>query len=146
MKDAGKSDNWSTLSVEEKEEEMLKNKSEYIIAISISLILLEIGFFYALVWYWSGFEWSPFGYETCGMEFIAILLLTYPAFILGLVIRVGLLFRWKFPHYVWYLPLILCSIVSCAFEKSLEFGIICIVSMLALPAVDFFGIKKSIRK
>ena len=53
---------------------MLKKRIEYLIAISSSLILLEIGFFYALVWYWSGFEWSPLGYETCGMEFIAILI------------------------------------------------------------------------
>ena len=58
----------------------MKKKIEYIISITVSLILLEIGFFYALAWYWSGFEWSPFGYETCGLEFIAILLLTYPAF------------------------------------------------------------------
>ena len=106
----------------------MKKKIEYIISIFISLILLEIGFFYALVWYWSGFEWSPFGYETCGMEFIAILLLTYPAFILGLLIRLGLLFRWKYPHYVWYLPLILCGIASCAIAKSLEMGIFCIAA------------------
>ena len=58
---------------------MLKKRIEYLIAISSSLILLEIGFFYALAWYWSGFKWSPLGYETCGMEFMAILLLTYPA-------------------------------------------------------------------
>ena len=125
---------------------MLKKRIEYLIAISSSLILLEIGFFYALVWYWSGFEWSPFGYETCGLEFIAILLLTYPAFVLGLLIRLGLLFRWKFPHYVWYLPLILCGIAFCAFAKSLEMGIFCIAAMLALPIADFFGIKKAIRK
>ena len=124
----------------------MKKRIEYIIAIAISLILLEIGFFYALAWYWSGFEWSPLGYETCGMEFIAILLLTYPAFILGLLIRFGLLFRWKFPHYVWYLPLILCGIASCAFAKSLEMGIFCIVSMLILPIADFFGIKNAARK
>ena len=124
---------------------MLKKRIEYLFAISSSLILLEIGFFYALVWYWSGFEWSPFGYETCGLEFIAILLLTYPAFVLGLLIRLGLLFRWKFPHYVWYLPLILCGIASCAFAKSLEMGIFCIAAMLILPIADFFGIKKAIR-
>ena len=106
----------------------MKNKIEYIISIAISLILLEIGFFYALAWYWSGFEWSPFGYETCGLEFIAILLLTYPAFVVGLLIRLGLLFRWKFPHYVWYLPLILCGIASCAFAKSLTMGIFCIAA------------------
>ena len=124
----------------------LKNKIEYIISTAISLILLEMGFFYALAWYWSGFEWSPFGYETCGMEFLVILLLTYPAFILGLLIRSGLLFRWKYPHYIWYLPLVLCGIASCAFAKSLEMGIFCIIAMLALPIVDFSGIKNAVRK
>lgn len=124
----------------------MKKKIEYFVAISISLVLIEIGLFYALTWYWSGFEWSPFGYETCGLEFIAILLLTYPAFIIGLLIRCGISFRWKFPHYVWYIHLILCSVASCAFEKSLDFGIFCIVSMLALPMVDFYGAKQAIRK
>ena len=124
----------------------MKKRIEYIISITISLILLEIGFFYALVWYWSGFEWSPFGYETCGMEFIAILLLTYPAFILGLLIRSGLIFRWKYPHYIWYLPLVLCGIASCAFAKSLTMGIFCIAAMLALPIMDFSGIKKATPK
>ena len=124
----------------------MKKRIEYLIAISISLILLEFGFFYVLVWFWSGFKWSPLGYETCGMEFIAILLFAWPAFIFGLLIRLGLLFRWKFPHYVWYLPLILCGIGSCAFAKSLGMGIFCIVSMLALPIIDVFGIKKAIRK
>ena len=124
----------------------MKKRIEYLISISISLIMLKFGFFYALAWYWSGFKWSPLGYETCGMEFMAILLLTYPAFILGLLIRLGLLFRWKFPHYEWYLPLILCGIASCAFAKSLTMGIFCIAAMLALPIVDFSGIKKAIRK
>ena len=124
----------------------MKKKIEYLISIVISLIVLEFGFINALAWFWSGFEWSPLGYETCGMEFIAILLLTYPAFVLGLLIRLGLLFRWKFPHYVWYLPLILCGIASCAFAKSLTMGIFCIAAMLALPIMDFSGIKKAIRK
>ena len=124
----------------------MKNKIEYIISIAICLILLEIGFFHALVWHLSGFEWSPFGYETCGLEFIDKLLLTYPAFVVGLLIRLGLLFRWKYPHYIWYLPLILCGIASCAFAKSLEMGICCIAAMLALPIVDFSGIKNAARK
>ena len=124
----------------------MKKKIEYLISISISLLVIEFGLFNALAWYWSGFEWSPLGYETCGMEFLAILLLTYPAFVFGLLIRLGLLFRWKFPHYAWYTPLILCGIGSCTFEKSLEMGIFCIVSMLALPIIDFSGIKNAIRK
>ena len=120
---------------------MLKKRIEYLFSIVISFILFEISLFSALSWYWSGFEWSPLGYETCGMEFIAILLLTYPAFVLGLLIRLGLLFRWKFPHYVWFLPLVMCGIASCTFEKPLEMGIFCITSMLVLPIVDFSGIK-----
>ena len=124
----------------------MKNRIEYFAAAAISLLLIESGLFYALGWYWSGFEWSPLGYETCGLEFIAMLLLTYPAFGLGLLIRCGLLVRWKFPHYVWYVPLVLCGIASCAFEKSLEMGIVCILFMLALPAVDFAGAKKALRK
>ena len=123
----------------------MKNKIEYIISIAISLILLEIGFFYALVWHWSGFEWSPFGYETCGLEFIDELLLTYPAFVVGLLIRRVLFFRWNFPHYVWYLPLILCGIASCTITKSLTMGIFCIAVMPALPLVDFSGIKNAVR-
>ena len=124
----------------------MKKKIEYLISIVISLIVLEFGFINALAWFWSGFEWSPFGYETCGMEFLAILLFAWPAFIFGLLIRLGLLFRWKFPHYVWYLPLSLCGIASCAFEKSLGMGIFCIIAMLALPIIDFFGIINAIRK
>ena len=124
----------------------MKKKIEYLISIVISLIVLEFGFINALAWFWSGFEWSPFGYETCGMEFLAILLFAWPAFIFGLLIRLGLLFRWKFPHYVWYLPLSLCGIASCAFEKSLEMGIFCIIAMLTLPIIDFSGVKNAVRK
>lgn len=108
--------------------------------------MLEAGFFYALTWYWSGFKWSPLGYETCGMEFIAILLLTYPAFGIGLLIRLFLFFHWNLPHYVWYLPLIMCGIASCAFAKSLEMGIFCIIAMFILPVTDFFCVKKASRK
>ena len=124
----------------------MKKKWEYLIADLVSLGLLEYGLFVALAWYWSKFQWSPLGYETCGMEFLGVLLITYPAFVIGLFIRLGLLFRWKVPHWAWGVPLLLCGIASCAFVKSLEMGIFCIAAMLIFPIVDFFGIKKSIRK
>ena len=71
----------------------MKKKWEYLIADLVSLGLLEYGLFVALAWYWSKFQWSPLGYETCGMEFLGVLLITYPAFIIGLLIRLGLLLR-----------------------------------------------------
>ena len=124
----------------------MKKKWEYLIADLVSLGLLEYGLLVALAWYWSKFQWSPLGYETCGMEFLGVLLITYPAFVIGLLIHLGLLFRWKVPHWAWRVPLLLCGIASCAFVKSLEMGIFCIAAMLIFPIVDFFGIKKSIRK
>ena len=125
---------------------IMTKKLEYLIALLISFLLLEAGFFYSLAWYWSGFEWSPFGYETCGMEFMAIVLVAYPAFILGMLIKLGLLARWQYPHYVWFLPLIMCGIASCAFSKSLALGIFCIISMCVMPIIDFSGVKKSVRR
>ncbi|MBE6374828.1 MAG: hypothetical protein E7050_00010 [Lentisphaerae bacterium] len=71
----------------------MKKKWEYLIADLVSLGLLEYGLFVALAWYWSKFQWSPLGYETCGMEFLGVLLITYPAFIIGLLIRLVLLLR-----------------------------------------------------
>ena len=124
----------------------MKKKWEYLIADLVSLGLFEFGLYGALAWYWSKFQWSPFGYEICGLEFLYILFFVYPAFIIGLLIRLGLLFCWKVPHWTWGVPLLLCGIASCAFVKSLEMGIFCIAAMLIFPIVDFFGIKKSIRK
>ena len=124
----------------------MKKKWGYLIADLVSLGLFEFGLYVALAWYWSKFQWSPFGYETCGLEFLGVLLITYPAFIIGLLIRFGLLFCWKVTYWAWGVPLLLCGIASCAFVKSLEMGIFCIAAMLVLPIVDFFGIKKAVRK
>ena len=71
----------------------MKKKWEYLIADLVSLGLLEYGLFVALTWYWSKFHWSPLGYESCGMEFLGVLLISYPAFVIGLLIRLGLLLR-----------------------------------------------------
>ena len=124
----------------------MKKKWGYLIADLVSLGLFEFGLYVALAWYWSKFQWSPLGYETCGLEFLGVLLITYPAFIIGLLIRFGLLFCWKVTYWAWGVPLLLCGIASCAFVKSLEMGIFCIAAMLVLPIVDFFGIKKAVRK
>ena len=43
-------------------------KLEYIVVQLLALAGLEFGLFYALGWYWSCFEWSPLGYEPCGLE------------------------------------------------------------------------------
>lgn len=124
----------------------MKQKIEYLISILISLALMEFGSFCAWSWYWSGFEWSPLGYETCGLEILVFAFFVWPAFILGELIRIGLLARWKFPAYVWYLPLLLCGSAATAICKSLTIGIFCIIVMLILPVIDFLGFRKAERK
>ena len=124
----------------------MKQKLEYLIISIISLILFEIGFIYAWAWYWSCFKWSPLGYETCGLAFLAFIFIVWPAFFLALLSRGILLIRWKFPHFAWYIPLFLSAAASCAFAKSFEMGIFCIVSMLVLPIVDIFAAKRAVRR
>ena len=121
---------------------MFKKRVECLICTVVSLLCFETGLLFALYWYWSGFRWSPFGYENCGLEFAAMLMISYPAFAAGLLIRGLWLCRWKYPYYGWFLPLILCGVVSCAWAKSLDMGILCIVSMIVLPVADFSASKK----
>ncbi len=114
-------------------------------AILVSLGLIEYGLFVALMWYSAGFRWSQ-PEHMCGLEILGIILITYPAFILGLLLRLGLLFRWKMPYWQWGVPLLLCGIASCAFEISAAMGIFCIAAMLILPVVDFYGCRNVIRQ
>jgi|GEM_PF-1323020 len=125
---------------------MKRIKWEYLLTVLLSLALMEYGLLVAWGYYWSKFRWSPLGYETCGMEALGILLITYPAFVIGLLMRCTLLLRWRFPRAVWGVPLILCGTVSCAFGKSLIMGILCILTMLILPVTDIAGYRKAVRK
>ena len=125
----------------------MKNcKWEYTISILVSLAAFEFGLLNALAWYWSGFEWSPFGYETCGLEFLCVVVFAFPAFIVGSLIRFGLLYRWRVPNFVWFVPLLLCGIASCTFAKSLEMGIYCAAAMPVLIIVDFLGWRRTVRR
>ena len=125
---------------------MPENQFEYGASIIISLAALEFGLFASLTWFWSGFPWSPFGYETCGLEILAMFFFAYPAFVFGMLIRGFLLIRWKFPHFVWYLPLLLCGSVCCIWFKSFEMGLFCISAMLLLPVIDWIGCRKAARR
>ena len=121
-------------------------KLEYIIVQLLSLAGLEFGLFCALFYYWSNFEWSPLGYETCGLEGLVFLFFVWPSFLLALLLKLGLLPRWKCPHCVWYLPLALCGIAALPFFKSLGMGIFCIVTMVFLPFLEWYGVLRTERR
>ena len=121
-------------------------KLEYIIVQLLSLAGLEFGLFCALFYYWSNFEWSPLGYETCGLEGMVFPIFVWPSFLLALLLKLGLLPRWKYPHCVWYLPLALCGIAALPFFKSLWMGIFCIVLMFFLPFLELYGVLRAARR
>ena len=121
-------------------------KLEYIIVQMLSLAGLEFGLFCALGWYWSCFEWSPLGYETCGLEWLVFPFFVWPSFLLAMLLRLGLLPRWKYPHCVWCLPLALCGIGALSFFKSLWMGIFCITLMVFLPFLEWYGILRASRR
>lgn len=121
-------------------------KLEYIVAGLLALAGLEFGLFLALTWHWSMYEWSPFGYETCGLEGLVFPFFVWPSFLLALLLKLGLLPRWKYPHRVWYLPLALCGIAALPFFKSLWLGIFCIALMVFLPFLELYGVLRADRR
>lgn len=121
-------------------------KLEYIVVELLSLAGLEFGLLHALGWYWSGFEWSPLGYETCGLEGLVFPFFVWPSFLLAMLFRLGLLPRWKYPSCIWYLPLALCGIAALPFFKSLWMGIYCIAVMVFLPFLELYGVLRAERR
>lgn len=121
-------------------------KLEYIVVELLALATMEFGLFHALGWYWSCFEWSPLGYETCGLEGVVFLLFVWPSFLLALLLKLGLLPRWKYPHCVWYLPLALCGVAAMPLFKSLCMGIFCIALMVFLPFLELYGALRAARR
>ena len=121
-------------------------KLEYIIVQLLSLAGLEFGLFFALDWYWSCFEWSSLGHETSGLEGLVFPCFVWPSFLLAILLKLGLLQRWKYPHCVWYLPLGLCGVAALLFFKSLGMGIFCIVTMVFLPFLELYGIMRADRR
>ena len=121
-------------------------KLEYIVVELLALAAMEFGLFLALTWHWSMYEWSPFGYETCGLEVLVFPLFVWPSFLLALLLKLGLLPRWKYPSCIWYLPLALCGVAALAFFKSLWMGIFCIALMVFLPFLELYGMLRADRR
>ena len=122
-------------------------KLEYIFMQLLSLTGLEFGLFFALHCFWSHIKWSPFGYDTNGVELLVFRYAVWPFFLGGILLKLSLLWRgWKYPHCVWYLPLALCGIGALPFFKSLWMGIYCIAVMVFLPFLELYGILRAERR
>ena len=123
----------------------MKRKMEYILVILIACAISEFALFNAWYWFWSGFPWSPFGYETCGLISLVFSFFVWPALILSELIRLGLLYRWRFPKYVWLLHFA-TVLVAIPISKGFTGGILAALLMVLIPAGDLYSMVKAERK
>ncbi len=84
---------------------------EYFVGLP-ALAFAIFGYYCALAFYWSGIEQSPFGYETCGLEFIAWLLLIYPAYTVSLLLKALLVWKFNYPKIWWWVSFLMMLAVS----------------------------------
>lgn len=103
-------------------------KIEYFVGL-LALAFAIFGYYCALAFYWSGYEQSPFGYETCGLEFIAWLLFIYPAYIVSLLLKALLVWKFNYPKIWCWVSFLMMSTVSIP-VKSSYLGVMAIAFML----------------
>jgi len=123
----------------------MKRKIEYILVILVACALSEFALFTAWVWFWSGFPWSPFGYETCGLISLVFPFFVWPALILSELIRLGLLYRWRFPKYVW-LSHFATVLAVIPVSKGFIGGIVAALLMVLILAGDSYSISRAERR
>jgi|GEM_PF-5618010 len=66
----------------------------------ISVAISIIAYFSAWTFFWSGFEWSPFGYENCELEGIVWFIIILPLFLIVLFLKSLLVFFWKYSNII----------------------------------------------
>lgn len=101
---------------------------EYFVGL-LALALAIFGYYCALAFYWSGLKNSPFGYETCGLEFIAWFLCIYPAYIVSLLLKALLVWKFNYPKIWCWVSFLMMSAVSIP-VKSSYLGVMAIAFML----------------
>lgn len=120
----------------------MKQKIEYIAALLLACMLTEFALFSIWAWNWSGFEWSPFGYENSGLEGLVFFFFIWPGLLFSQLIRLGLMARWRFPVYVWLLHPV-TALAAFPSEKGFAGGIIAALLMLLVFIGDAFSIRKA---
>ena len=123
----------------------LFEKKEYWIPVVLAIILQETALFYALYWFWSGFEWSPLGCETCGLEGLVYPFIIWPTLGFAFLLKSSLWIHWKQNISTYLLPIAI-AILTLPIFKSLELGYLCAVLMIVVVLIELHGIKKARHK
>lgn len=97
-------------------------------------------YFAALVFFWSGFKDSPFGYETCGMEAIVWPLLIFPGLLVAFLVKIYLSWRFKYPRFFWLSPIFMAALISMfTFDKGYGQGIMAVSFIFWEVSVDIYS-------
>lgn len=90
------------------------------ICVIFSTLLIGFAFWSASAYCWSKFEWSPFGYETCGLESI-VWIAIYPMYLISIFIKYMLYRGFGYPKW-WFRLCIVMMLIASIPEKSLVTG------------------------
>ena len=110
-------------------------KFPYFFWMLISLLILEYSLYTAA-------QYNKMT-DTCGMEILIFIMLIWPGFLLGNIIRWALRTKWEMADSVIFFPFFSCIICSFACFKSFIFTFICYFIMAAIVIVDLGGIKQA---
>lgn len=80
----------------------------YIIFLTAVSIL---AYLYALFYFWSCFEWSPLGCETCGLEFLGWIFIIYPLLIFSFCLKLLFVLYLKCPKIFWISPIVMAMLL-----------------------------------
>ncbi len=112
---------------------------EYIILI-LSAGLASYAYFCALFYYWSCFEWSPFGYETCGLEVLVWAFSISPLLIFSLILKILLVKYFQYPKSFLVSFVALSAILYIfMFSKGLGQGIMSVLFIIREISVSVYS-------
>ncbi len=123
--------------------ELLNKSIVKFIFLFFSLLLSCYAYFCSLVYFWSCFEWSPFGYETCGLESIVWVFVVIPALVISFFVKLFLKCYYKYPRFFITYPIFMfVLLMTFIFDKGYGQGIMAISFMVWEVFIDSFSFYK----
>ena len=99
------------------------NVHESYLILFFSALLSVFAYFGAWSFFWSGFEWSPWGYETCGLEGLVWIFAIPELMFISYLLKIWLVISYEYSKSILIYPLIIAIIFGLTFDdKSLWLG------------------------
>ena len=97
---------------------------KYFMLLMPGTLLACLAYYSAWSYFWSGFKWSPFGYEECGLESLAWPFFIFPALGLSFLSKAALVKFFGYPKILWQFHLSTVVLTSLyVFDKGFGQGL-----------------------